>query len=185
MIEVKMKARIVRPESGMRHVPESCDCFDAQPTRREFIGRTSCALFAALAASGVALDAAHAHPVAIRPISGQGTDHSYPLPSEDGVNIDQDNEVILVRSANHIYAFALACPHENTALRWRQQDQRFQCPRHESKYQPDGTFLSGRATRNMDRFALRRDGQKVVVNLVKLYRSDQQKAEWESAVITL
>jgi Rieske Fe-S protein len=85
----------------------------------------------------------------------------------------------------HIYAFALACPHENTALRWRPQDQRFQCPRHESKYQPDGTFLSGRATRNMDRFALRLDGQKIVVNLAKLYQSDRQKTEWEAAVIFL
>jgi Rieske Fe-S protein len=185
MIEVKIKAKTGHAESRTRHVPGSCDCFDAQPTRREFIGRASCALFSALAASGVALNAAHAHPVAIFPASGQGTERSYALPSEDGVNIDQDNEVILVRSANHIYAFALACPHENTALRWRPQDQRFQCPRHESKYQPDGTFLSGRATRNMDRFALRRDGQKVVVNLVKLYRSDQQRTEWESAVITL
>jgi Rieske Fe-S protein len=185
MIEVKMTARTVLTESGMRHVPDACDCFDIQPTRREFIGRASCSLLAALVASGVALEAAHAHPVAIRPVSGQGTEHSYPLPLQDGVNIDQDNEVILVRSANHIYAFALACPHENTALRWRQQDQRFQCPRHESKYQPDGTFVTGRATRNMDRFALRRDGQKVVVNLVKLFRSDQQKTEWEFAVITL
>jgi hypothetical protein len=44
---------------------------------------------------------------------------------------------------------------------------------------------SDRATRNMDRFAIRRDGQKVVVSLVKLYRSDQQKAEWEGAVIAL
>jgi hypothetical protein len=37
----------------------------------------------------------------------------------------------------------------------------------------------------MDRFAIRLDGQKVVVNLAALYRSDQQKTEWESAVIAL
>jgi nitrite reductase/ring-hydroxylating ferredoxin subunit len=180
-----MKAITAHNETVLSHAAAPCACFDAQPTRREFIGRASCALFAAVAASGVALDAAHARPIAIRPGSEQGTERSYPLPSEDGISIDQDNEVILVRSANRIYAFALACPHENTALRWRQQDQRFQCPRHESKYQPDGAFLSGRATRNMDRFAIRRDGQKVIVNLVRLYRSDQQKAEWDSAVVAL
>ena len=52
-------------------------------------------------------------------------------------------------------------------------------------YRPDGTFLSGRATRNMDRFAIRRDGQKVVVNLAQLFRSDRQKPEWEAAAVTL
>ena len=174
----------VKPDAG--GAPAACDCFDVEPTRRNFIVRASCALVAALAASGVSLDAAHALPVRwVHAHPEQGTEHSYPLPSEDGVSIDQDNEVILVRSANHVYAFSLSCPHENTALRWRAQDQRFQCPRHESRYQPDGTFISGRATRNMDRFAIRRDAQKVVVNLVKLYRSDQQKTEWDAAVLTL
>jgi Rieske Fe-S protein len=185
MIEETMKTKTGRIESGKSRVRESCDCFDIRLTRREFIGRASCTLWAALAASGVTLDAALAHPVAISALSDQGSEHSYVLPSADGVNVDQDNQVILVRSANRVYAFALACPHENAALRWRPQDERFQCPRHGSKYQPDGTYLSGRATRNMDRFALRRDGQQVIVNLDKLFRSDQQKAEWDAAVIRL
>ena len=133
------------------------------PRDASSFGRTSCALLAALAASGAALDAAHARLISIRAISGQGTEHSYALPSADGVNIDQDNEVILVRSANHIYAFALACPHENTALRWRPQDKRFQCPRHESKYQPDGTFLNGRATRTWTGLPCAGMGQQVIL----------------------
>ncbi len=173
-------------ETDTGDAPAACHCFDAGSTRRDFIARASCALVAALAASGVSLDVAHALPVAfVRAIPEQGTEHIYPLPSEDGVNIDQDNELILVRSAQRVYAFSLSCPHENTALRWRAQDQRFQCPRHESRYQPDGTFISGRATRNMDRFAIRREAQKVIVNLVKLYRSDQQQTEWDAAVIAL
>ena len=172
-------------ESGPRRAHKSCACFDARLTRREFIGRASCSLLASLAASGIAPGAAAAHPIAVRAASGRGAELSYALPPADGVQIDQDNDVILVRSANRIFAFALACPHENTALRWRARDRRFQCPRHESKYQPDGTFMSGRATRNMDRFALRRDGDQVIVDLEKLFRSDRQKAEWESAAITI
>jgi nitrite reductase/ring-hydroxylating ferredoxin subunit len=185
MIEETMATKDRRLEAGPRRVHKSCDCFAARLTRREFIGRASCSLLASLAASGVAPGAAFAHSIAIHAASGRGAEFSYALPTADGVNIDQDNDVILVRSANHIYAFALACPHENTALRWRARDRRFQCPRHESKYQPDGTFMSGRATRNMDRFALRRDGEQVIVDLDKLFRSDRQKAEWESAAITL
>jgi len=45
--------------------------------------------------------------------------------------------------------------------------------------------MSGRATRSMDRFAVRRDGEQVIVDLDQLFRSDRQKAEWESAAITL
>jgi nitrite reductase/ring-hydroxylating ferredoxin subunit len=172
-------------ESGPRPVHKSCTCFNARLTRREFMGRASCSLLAAIAASAGAPDTAFAHPIAIRAAAGRGAELSYALPPADGVNIDQDKEVILVRSADHIYAFALACPHENTALRWRARDQRFQCPRHESKYQPDGTFMSGRATRNMDRFALRREGDQVIVDVDQLFRSDRQKAEWDSAAITL
>ncbi len=45
--------------------------------------------------------------------------------------------------------------------------------------------MSGRATRNMDRFALRREGDQVIVDVDQLFRSDRQKAEWESAAVTL
>ena len=93
--------------------------------------------------------------------------------------------MILVRVQQRVYAFNLACPHENTALRSRAGESRFQCPRHESKYQPDGTFVSGRATRNMDRFAVKRTGDNVVVDLAHLYRSDQEQAQWAAAVVTV
>jgi Rieske Fe-S protein len=112
-------------------------------------------------------------------------EHTYPLPAGDGVAIDRETQVILVRFQLKIYAFNLACPHENTALRWRAQDNRFQCPRHESKYQPDGTFIEGRATRNMDRFAIRKAGTSVVVDLSRLFRSDQQQADWAAAFVTV
>jgi nitrite reductase/ring-hydroxylating ferredoxin subunit len=181
-----MSRDIARVEAGPSGRPGACPGCGSEPSRRELFARASCALAAALAASGVSVDAARAYPVDLtNPVSEQGAERSYPLPAEDGVSIDQDNEVILVRSANRVYAFALACPHENTALRWRQNDRRFQCPRHESKYQPDGTFTSGRATRNMDRFAIRRDGQRVIVDLAKLWRSDKEKAAWDAAVLTL
>ena len=37
----------------------------------------------------------------------------------------------------------------------------------------------------MDRFAVRRDGATVVVDVDKMYRSDSNDAEWEAAVVTL
>jgi hypothetical protein len=35
----------------------------------------------------------------------------------------------------------------------------------------------------MDRFAVRRDGDKVIVDLDKLYQQDKDSAEWKSAFI--
>jgi Rieske Fe-S protein len=173
-------------KTNPRVANHTCGCRASEPTRRDFLAGTSCALIAALSASGLNPEAALALPIELTHAVGpQGTQRSYPLPPGDAVNIDREEEVIIVRQGKHVFAFALSCPHENTALRWRTEDLRFQCPRHESKYQADGTFISGRATRNMDRFAIRLDGQKVIVDLAKLYRSDQQKAEWDAAFVTL
>ena len=83
--------------------------------------------------------------------------------------------------------FSLACPHQNTALRWYEKDQKFECPKHHSRFELDGVYLkdSGRATRNMDRFAVRKDGNNVVVNLDKLYQEDEDEAAWKAAFVAI
>lgn len=120
-----------------------------------------------------------------RAIWSRDTEHAYAIPATDSTLIDKDNQVILVRFEQKAYAFNLSCPHQNTALHWLQDEGRFQCPKHKSRYQPDGVFISGRATRNMDRFAVRRDGGDIVVDVDKLYRSDQTVADWAAAVVAL
>jgi len=116
--------------------------------------------------------------------SPNGKDLTFPIPAADGATIDRDNDLILARYQGKAYAFGLACPHQNTALRWLAEEGRFQCPKHKSKYAPDATFLSGRATRSMDRYAVRKDGSDIVVSLETLFEQDKQKAQWESAFVT-
>jgi Rieske Fe-S protein len=155
-------------------------------TRREFFGQVAATAAVALFGLEIAAGRLAALPVTMADATGAtGDERTYPIPAADGVTIDKKNQVILVRYGQGIYAFALSCPHENAALRWRENDKRFQCPRHESKYSPDGTFLSGRATRNMDRFGIVRNEASVVVNLAKYYRSDTNQAEWTAAVVKL
>ena len=77
----------------------------------------------------------------------------------------------------------MACPHQHAAVPWRPQEQRFQCSKHDSKYQPNGTYTSGRATRNLDRFPIRRDGDAVVVNVTQVFKSDQDAAGWNNAAV--
>ena len=112
------------------------------------------------------------------------TSKTYPLPAGDGVNIDKAAQVILVRYQGKVIAFNLACPHENTALRWKQGSGKFECPKHNSRYTPEGKFIDGRATRNMDRLHITRDGGNVTVDLSKIIKSDEQAAEWAAAVVT-
>jgi Rieske Fe-S protein len=119
------------------------------------------------------------------PLRATATEARYPVPAADGASIDNRTQVILVRDGSAVYAFALSCPHENTALRWRAKDKRFQCPRHESKYTPDGTFTSGRATRNMDRFPVTRAGDQIVVDLTRVFHSDTDPPHWQAAVVKL
>jgi Rieske Fe-S protein len=172
-----------RGEAG---ATEACGGCGGETSRRRVLGQMSAAVVAAMAGVALRPETADAIPVVEATASQAGPDQlTYPLPTADGVTIDRDAQVILVRFQQKVYAFNLACPHENTALRWRPRDGRFQCPRHESQYQPDGTFIQGRATRNMDRFAVRRSADGVVVDLDRLFRSDQEAANWSAAAVAV
>jgi len=164
--------------------PSCHDC--GLPPRRRFLFEATTAVAAALAALAADPREAVALPLALgRALASSGTEVSYPVPAADGVTIDREHEVILVRWKGTIYAFALSCPHQNTALRWRDGDTQFQCPKHKSRYQPDGTFISGKATRNMDRLAIRRQGKLVVVDRSRVYRNDKQASTWRAAAVRL
>ena len=107
----------------------------------------------------------------------------YPIPPTDSVNIDRQAQVIVVRSGVHVFAFSLACPHENAAVKWVEKDHRFQCTKHDSRYQADGTHISGRATRNLDRFPVRKDGATLVVTTDVTFHSDADPTGWAAAVV--
>lgn len=161
----------------------SDDCGDCTLlARREFVRDLGLAV-AALAAVGAT---AGAMPVKfMTAISSADETATYPMPTADGVYIDKKQEVIVARVGNQVYAFMLACPHQNTALRWNATDHKFQCPKHHSQYKPDGTFIDGRATRSMDRFAVRKDGANLIVDLDKVFEDDRDKAGWNGAAISL
>jgi Rieske Fe-S protein len=114
-----------------------------------------------------------------------GADRRYPVPAGDSVNVDRSAQLIVVRLSSHVYVFPLACPHENNALKWVQKDMRFQCTKHDSVYQPDGVHISGRATRNMDRYVIRRDGDSIVVDLHRWVQSDKDPAAWAAATVAV
>jgi nitrite reductase/ring-hydroxylating ferredoxin subunit len=162
-----------------------CGC-GAGHDRREFL-REVAAIVAAVAGA-LHLGPARAAALSIdfaSGLSGEGAEVNYAIPAEDGVTIDKAREVILARYEQSVFAFGLSCPHQKTPLRWQEAEHRFQCPKHKSTFRPDGAFVDGRATRNMDRFSIRRAADNVVVDLGKLYREDENRDAWISAVVRL
>jgi nitrite reductase/ring-hydroxylating ferredoxin subunit len=156
--------------------------------RRAFLRDSFLSVAGALIAVGMQKSTAFAMPLEFtEPRRSSGTMHSYTIPAADGAQIDKNNDVILVRWQDVVYAFGLSCPHQNTALKWDDREHTFQCPKHHSKFTATGDYIpdSGRATRNMDRLAIQRDGASVVVDVDKLFQEDTDGPQWTAAVVKL
>ncbi|HVE33299.1 MAG TPA: Rieske 2Fe-2S domain-containing protein [Gemmatimonadaceae bacterium] len=166
---------------------DGCDGCPLVP-RREFLRDAGAIAAGILVALGASPARAAAAPLGAITATGSRRDEkSYPIPGKDGSQIDKDNGVIVTRWQEKVYVFSLACPHQNTAIRWYDKDGKFECPKHHSRFEPDGLYIkdSGRATRGLDRFAVRKDGNNVMVNLDKLYQEDEDETEWKAAVVTV
>ena len=174
-------------DEQMHHDCEQTECF-LPTSRRRFLRDSFLSVAGALVAVGMSKTAAFAMPMEFTEARrSSGSMHSYGLPPGDGAQIDKDNQVILVRWQNLVYAFSLSCPHQNTALKWDESEHAFQCPKHHSRFTPDGAYIagSGRATRNMDRLEIRRDGAGVTVDVDTLYQEDTDGPQWAAAVVKL
>ena len=159
-------------------------CSGRGPTRREFLQSTGC-FGVAIAFLGLSSKDASALPVGLTEGTQSGGERQYPIPTADGVNIDRQGQLIVVRFSGHVYVFALSCPHQNNALKWVQKDLRFQCTKHDSHYLADGLHVSGRATRNMDRLGVRVENDMLVVDVNKFYKSDKDPAGWAAATVAI
>ena len=160
----------------------SCASCGGSASRRDFLREAASLVACVAAAPGDALRLPITLAGALRLLGQQAV---YPIPSQDGASVDRGHEVILVRFQDRIYAFGLSCPHQRTPLRWQEEQRRFQCPKHKSTFQPDGAFLSGRATRSMDRYPLGREGENVVVDLSTLLQEDRDRDRWVDAMVQL
>ena len=164
----------------------SCGGCAGGDDRRTFLRQAALLVSGAVVALGGAAPSAAAIPLAFgQPLDVSGNELTYPVPEADGATIDRDNGVIVVRFQGKAFAFNLSCPHENAAVRWKASVARFECSRHDSRYTPDGVYTSGRATRNMDRFLVKRNENTLVVDVSRLIQSDTQNAQWEAATVAL
>jgi nitrite reductase/ring-hydroxylating ferredoxin subunit len=155
-------------------------------SRRSFLCTTTCALgaVAAVALLPADLRALPVHFADGTPVGGP-EERAFPIPAGDSVNIDRATSLILVRAQGKVFALSLSCPHEHAAVKWVAKNGRFACTKHDSKYLPDGKYISGRSTRNLDRFPIRKDGTNVIVNLSAVFRADLDATGWNAAEVVV
>ena len=109
----------------------------------------------------------------------------YALPAGDVVQVDEGNDLILVRWQGRAYAFSAKCPHRGSRLEWRAAENRVFCPKHKARFRADGAHDSGRSSRDLDRYDIRREGSSLVIWLDVLRRADTDPAGWAAAVVPL
>ena len=169
-----------------KHDESECEGCPLVP-RRAFLRDAAVAAVGMFVALGASPAKAAAMPIEfVSALGGGKEDKSYAIPAKDGAQIDKQNETMIARWQGKVYVFAMTCPHQNTALKWSDTDSQFECPKHHSRFMPDGVYVkdSGRATRGLDRFAVRKDGNNVVANLDKLFQEDDNESDWKVAFIT-
>ena len=70
----------------------------------------------------------------------------------------------VVRTGNRqVVAYSPQCTHLGCAYHWEAQQNQFVCPCHDSRFSIDGKVLQGPAPRPLDRFAVRLDGDKLLI----------------------
>jgi nitrite reductase/ring-hydroxylating ferredoxin subunit len=167
-------------------VAQGCEACPLQTDRRRFLRDMVVAVAGTLAVISLSPHAAFADGVRVMtPLANAGTLRRYEVPRVDGVSIDGDNDVILARWQQRVYAFSLLCPHRGAKLVWHADESRVFCPKHRARFRPDGAHDSGRQTRALDRYDVRLEGTAIVVDLGTLHQQDEDPAGWRAAVVAV
>ena len=188
LIELSMEHPMLRhPQHADTHTSQACEECPVATSRRAFLRDAAAAAAAALAAVSLATPGmAFAQAVTeIEPTTTRRLERTYPIPEADSVSVDVSNDVILARWEDRVYAFSIKCPHKGARLEWRESEQRVFCPRHEARFLADGSHFSGRESRDLDRYGIRRSANDVVVDMGALYRRDSDGEAWAQAVVSL
>ena len=148
--------------------------------RRAFLRATALGVLGALAGEAALPTLASAVGTAVPTATGR-LELRYALPPADGVAVDEGNEVILVRWRERAYAFSTKCPHRGARLEWHPSEDRVFCPKHKARFRPDGAHDSGRKSRDLDRYDIRREGTSLVIRLDALRRADTDPTGWAAA----
>lgn len=81
----------------------------------------------------------------------------------DGWKIHSETETAWLSKTtdNQLIAFSPWCTHLGCAYRWEQNRKEFSCPCHGSRFSKDGAVIAGPATRPLDRYEVKLEGNRI------------------------
>ena len=124
-------------------------------SRRELLSYAWLAALAAAIATGLraGLHFARPRPGEFGGVLDMGPASELPPPGSSPVN-QPEGRFWLVATDEGILAINKACTHLDCLCDWDEQNREFVCPCHGSRFAEDGTYISGPATRSLDRYVI-------------------------------
>ena len=71
-----------------------------------------------------------------------------------GVTFNADRRLFVLRDEDNFHVISSVCTHLGCTVQWRQDERRFDCPCHGSRFREDGTVISGPAPRPLEWYAV-------------------------------
>jgi Rieske Fe-S protein len=97
--------------------------------------------------------------------------------AEDSVTYDERHSIFVVRESSRFYAMDARCTHLQCLVRWEEDEGRFFCPCHGSKFDRQGENLAGPAPRPLDRLEIAvADDGRIVVDKDRVFSPDHWQA---------
>ncbi len=97
--------------------------------------------------------------------------------AEDSVTYDERHSIFVVRESSRFYAMDARCTHLQCLVRWEEDEGRFFCPCHGSKFDRQGENLAGPAPRPLDRLEIGvADDGRIVVDKDHVFSPGQWQA---------
>lgn len=103
-----------------------------------------------------------------------GTPADYPTPTVSN-HFAGSNKLLIVRTADRIYATTAICTHRGCTLEWK--DQAIRCPCHGSVFGADGIRTAGPAKAPLVRYAISLSVGRLVVDKMRSF----QEGQWDDA----
>src|SRR5262245_12248531 len=83
------------------------------------------------------------------------------------VSSEKSTAWVVRKAGNKVVAFSPRCPHLGCAYHWNSARNEFLCPCHASTFSIDGEVLKGPALRALDRFAVKVEGDKLLLGAIQ------------------
>jgi Rieske Fe-S protein len=113
-----------------------------------------------------------------------GKTMTYDIP-EDGVAvIYKEDNIVMSRIGNTIYANTNVCNHLGCTLNYNAKDSRLDCPCHGSQYELSGKKIKGPASRSLDRYVpVITEDKKIKIDFSIVYKEGEEG--YDSAIAQL